>query len=136
MAISIDPACYTSSTSATYSKAIGDLFSKGLIHKAKVCIEIDSVGSPGTPVVPRNSALDIETGGNSQRTIYIRGTIERYLDETYLHYAGTGIQGGLMFQLAEHVSQGILRVRDAGNAVPTYRTPAQIMKYAVDGTWS
>ena len=135
MAISIDPACYTSSTSATYSKAIGDLFAKGLIHKAKVCVEVDSVGSPGTPVVPRNSALDIETGGNSQRTIYIRGTRERYLDETYLNFASTGLQGGLMFQLAKHVSQGILRVRDVAT-VSTYYTPAQIMKYATEGTWS
>lgn len=134
MAIDINPACYTNPTSATYSKYIGDLYAKGLIHKAVVCIEIDSVGSPSTPIVPKNSD-ELNDGGNSQRTIYIKGTRIRYLDETYLKYASTGLQGSLMFQIAEHVQRGIIRVRDA-STTSTYLTPAQIMNYAVNGSWS
>lgn len=134
MAIDINPACYTNPASATYSKPFGDLYAQGLIQKAVVCIEIDSVGSPSTPVVPRNHT-EINEGGNSQRTVYIKGTRIRYLDETYLGFASTGLQGSLMFQLAEHVQHGILRVRDA-STTSTYYTPAQIMHYATNGSWA
>lgn len=135
MAIDINPTCYTTPGTATYSKPIGDLYAKNLIHKAVVCIEIDSVGSPGTPVVPRNGAEDLNQGGNSQRTLYIRGQRIRYLDETFLAHAATGLQGGLMFQIAEHVQHGLLRVRDAAN-LATVRTPAQIISYAITGAWA
>lgn len=132
MMIDIDPACYTTPGSATYNKAIGDFAQRGLIHKAQVIIEIDSVGAPGTVIYPPMTQEETAVGGSTRRNVIFTQR-PRFIDETLLQYAMTGLQGSFMFQLAGLVQRGILRcqVSVAGGAYAA-KTGPQIAAYAVN----
>lgn len=137
MIIDIDPDCYKTPTSPKYSKSMGDMYQRGYIHRALVVLEIDSVGSPSTPIIPANSVDDMARGSSSQRNFYI-SIRPRYVDETLLQYSMTGLQGSFMFQLAKYVERGTVRVvSEAG----TVRTAKSIIDYAVSsvpqaGVWA
>lgn len=131
MMIDIDPACYTPG-SATYNKPIGDLKERGLIHKAQVIIEIDSVGAQGTIISPPMTQEEMAVGGSSHRNVIFTQR-PRYVDETFLQYSMTGLQGSFMFQLAGYVSRGVLRCQvSVGGGAYATKTAAQIMAYAVN----
>ena len=132
MILDINPDCYTNSTNAVYSKSIGDLYARGYIHTAKVVIEIDSVGSPSTLIEPPNSEQEMYVGGNSKRSVYVTQR-PRLVDETFLKYASSGLQGSFMFQLAGYVKRGVIRVLDRDTN--TERTAEQIINYADTGSW-
>lgn len=132
MMIDIDPACYTTPSASTYNAVIGDLYARGLIHKAQVIVEIDSVGAEGTPIYPPMTKEEMAVGGSSRRNVIFTQR-PRFIDETFLQYAATGIQGGFMFQVAGLVQRNILRVQvSVSGGAYTTKTAAQIMEYAVN----
>lgn len=131
MKIDIDPACYAPG-SATYNKAIGDFFASGKGHKAQVIVEIDSVGAPGTVIYPPMTKEEMAVGGSSRRNVIFTQR-PRYIDDTKLQYAMTGLQGTFMFQLAALVQRGILRVQvSVSGGAYSVKTSDQIMAYAVN----
>ena len=132
MMIDIDPNCYTSMSSSTYNKPIGDLYVAGQINRALVYVEVDSVGGPSTPIYPVPTSEDIAMGMHSRRNVAF-SVRPRYIDETMLSYAMTGLQGSFMFQLAELVQRGILRcqVSVSGGAYAV-KSHDKIVAYAVN----
>lgn len=131
MMIDIDPGCYTQG-SATYNVPIGTLFANNLGHKAQVIVEIDSVGAPGTIIYPPMTKEEMAVGGSSRRNVIFTQR-PRYIDDTKLQYAMTGLQGTFMFQLAGLVQRGILRVQvSVSGGAYTLKNADQIMAYAVN----
>lgn len=131
MIIDLDPTCYNNPAGSNYSKSLGDLYKAGLIHRGKVVLEIDSMGAPSTPIYPPNTKEDMAHGLASKRNFAV-SIRPRYVDETLLQYSMTGLQGSFMFQLAQHVQRGIIRVVDQATGTP--RTAKQILDYAVSST--
>jgi hypothetical protein len=130
--IDIDPNCYLTSTSPTYSKVIGAMYTAGNINKAVIIIEIDSSAAGGLVLYPPLPAVELSVGRSSRRNVFVTQRAFM-LDETYLQYLATDMQTSFMFVLAGYVARGLVRVLDHATGNP--RTAASIMGYAVNGVW-
>ena len=131
LSIRINPDCFDS-TKPVYDASFKALQDAGRSAAIRINIEIPSVLIDFEQIFPRMTKED-RLKGFTSHTFHVKVN-EQMVDEAPLAFAGTGLQGAFMFNIAHHVDRGVVIVKDVATGV--VRTAAQIRNYAVNGVWA
>lgn len=128
LSVKIDPDCFDN-TKTNYNAGFADMQSQGKGAWIRINIEIPSSLIDFEQVFPRLTEREREMGFTAHAFHVMMNP--RLLDETALAYAGTGLQGAVMFSLAHYVQRGLVQVTKVEDGVVW--TAQNIRDYAANG---